>query len=78
MKCFECGGEMLEMHGSVRMTKKDGSLIIFKGIPLYQCRQCGEQYVPGKWAENIGGIMRDENAISPDEIMAVPVIALHG
>lgn len=28
MKCFECGGAMLEMHGSVRMTKKDGSLII--------------------------------------------------
>jgi YgiT-type zinc finger domain-containing protein len=69
---------MLETQGSVRMTKKDGSLIIFKGVPLYQCRQCGEQYIPGKWAENIGEIMRNECAVVPDEIMSVPVIALHG
>lgn len=78
MKCFECRGEMLEIQGSVIMTKKDGSLIIFKGIPLYQCRQCGEQYIPGKWSENIGEIMRNECAVVPDEIMSVPVIALHG
>jgi YgiT-type zinc finger domain-containing protein len=43
MKCFECGGEVTQTIGSVRMTKKDGSLIIFRGIPLNQCRQCGEQ-----------------------------------
>ncbi len=78
MKCFECKGEMLETQGSVRMTKNDGSLIIFKGVPLYQCRQCGEQYIPGKWAENIGEIMRNEGAVVPDEMMSVPVIALHG
>ncbi|MBW2119623.1 MAG: YgiT-type zinc finger protein, partial [Deltaproteobacteria bacterium] len=43
MKCFECGGEVVQTVGSVRMTKQDGTLIIFKGIPLSQCRQCGEQ-----------------------------------
>jgi len=30
MRCFECGGEVIQTIGSVRMTKKDGSLIIFK------------------------------------------------
>jgi len=34
MRCFECVGEVIQTLGSVRMTKKDGSLIIFKGIPL--------------------------------------------
>lgn len=46
MKCFECGGEVLEKLGAVRMTRKDGGMIIFKGIPMTECRQCGEQYIP--------------------------------
>jgi len=54
MRCFECGGEVIQTVGSVRMTKKDGTPIIFEGIPLSQCHQCGEQYIPGKWAEKIG------------------------
>lgn len=77
MKCFECGGQVIKTIGSVRMTKKDGSLIIFKGIPLSQCHQCGEQYVPGIWAEKIGDIMQkeDTSGFSQDNI-TVPVIAL--
>ena len=78
MKCFECRGVMREVDGRVRMTRRDGSAVIFKDIPLYQCSQCGEQYIPGKWAENIGEIMRDESAVIPVEILSVPVIALHG
>ena len=75
MRCFECVGEVIETIGSVRMTKKDGSLIIFKGIHLSQCRQCGEQYIPGKWAEKIGEMMRREDTLVPREILSVPVIA---
>ena len=76
MKCFECGGEVIKTRGSVRMTKKDDTLIIFKGIPLSQCSQCGEQYIPGKWAEKIGELMRREDNLIPQEILSVPVIAL--
>jgi YgiT-type zinc finger domain-containing protein len=76
MKCFECGGEVIQTIGSVRMTKKDGTLIIFRGIPLSQCRQCGEQYILGKWAEKIGQMMREEDSLVPQEIISVPVIAL--
>jgi len=75
MKCFECGGEVIQTVGLVRMTKKDGSLMIFKGIPLSQCRQCGEQYISGKWAEKIGKMMREEDKLVPQEIISVPVIA---
>jgi len=76
MKCFECGGEVIQTVGSVRMTKKDGTPIIFEGIPLTQCHQCGEQYIPGKWAEKIGAMMRKEDELVPREIISVPVIAL--
>ena len=76
MKCFECSGEVIKTTGTVRMTKKDGSLLIFKGIPLSQCRQCGEQYVPGSWAEKIGDMMQREDTLVPQEIISVPVIAL--
>jgi hypothetical protein len=49
---------------------------IFIGIPLSQCRQCGEQYIPGKWAEKIREMMREEDRLVPQEIISVPVIAL--
>lgn len=74
VKCFECGGEVIQTIGSVRMTKRDGTLIIFRGISLSQCRQCGEQYIPGKWAEKIGVMMREEDNLVPQEIISVPVI----
>ncbi len=63
MKCFECGGEVLKTLGTVKMTRSDGSLIIFKGIPMTQCRQCGEQYISGKWSEKIGELMRQKEAL---------------
>ncbi len=75
MKCFECEGEVIQTVGSVRMTKGDGTLIIFKDISLSQCRQSGEQHIPGKWAEKIGEMMRKEETLVPQEIISVPVIA---
>ncbi|MCH7914552.1 MAG: YgiT-type zinc finger protein [Deltaproteobacteria bacterium] len=76
MRCFECGSELIRTAGSVRMTRKDGGLIIFKGIPLSQCRQCGEQYIPGRWSEKIGDMMLRENELVPQEIISVPVITI--
>lgn len=75
MKCYECGGEVRQTRGTVKMTKKDGSLVIFKGIPLSQCRQCGEQYISGEWSEKIGNMMKNEDELVPQEIISVPVIA---
>ena len=76
MKCFECGGEVINTLGTVSMTRSDGSLIIFKGIPMTQCRQCGEQYISGKWSEKMGALMRQKEALVFDEILSVPVINL--
>ena len=76
MKCYECGGKLVKILGNVRMTRTDGSLIIFKGIPMTQCRQCGEQYISGKWTEKIGALMRQKEALVFDEMLSVPVINL--
>jgi YgiT-type zinc finger domain-containing protein len=76
MKCFECGGEVLETVGTVKMTRADGGLIIFKGIPMLQCRQCGEQYISGKWSEKIGELMLQKEALVFEEMLSVPVINL--
>lgn len=76
MKCFECGGEVVKTLGTVKMTQSDGSLIIFKGIPMIQCRQCGEQYISGKWSEKIGELMRRKDTLVYDEMLSIPVINL--
>lgn len=73
MRCFECGGEVTKTEGLVKMTNKDGGLVIFKDVPLSQCRQCGEQYVSGAWAEKIGELMRREDTLVPKEVVSVPV-----
>jgi len=76
MKCFECGGEVLKTSGTAKMTRPDGSLIIFKGVPMTQCRQCGEQYIPGKWSEKMGELMRQKETLVFEEMLSVPVINL--
>lgn len=76
MKCFECNGALVHTQGIVRMTKKDGTLILFKDVPLHQCRQCGEQYLSGHWAEKIGEMLRQEDELVPQEILMVPVVTV--
>ncbi|WP_035256471.1 YgiT-type zinc finger protein [Desulfatirhabdium butyrativorans] len=78
MKCVECGGEMMDVIGTVKMTCRDGSLILFKGIPMKQCRQCGEQYLSGQWSETIGEMMRRREELAYDEILRVPVVHIDG
>ena len=76
MKCFECGGVVVKTLGTVRMTGSDGNLIIFKGIPMTECRQCGEQYISGKWSEKMGELMRRKETLVFEEMMSVPVVNL--
>ncbi|MBI4399996.1 MAG: YgiT-type zinc finger protein [Nitrospirae bacterium] len=76
MRCFECGGELIRTAGDVRMTKPDGGLVIFTGVPLNECRQCGEQYVSGEWSEKIGHLLRRADQLSAKETLTVPVIAV--
>ena len=58
------------------MTRKDGSLIIFRAVPLNQCQQCGEQYISGHWAEKIGEMLHRESELVPQEVVAVPVVTM--
>ena len=47
-----------------------------RSYPDNRFRKNGEQYIPGKWAEKIGEMMREEDRLVPQEIISVPVIAL--
>lgn len=76
MKCFECQGELVATLGTVRMTTPEGNLILFKNVPLNSCRQCGEQYLSGHWAEKIGEMMRQRETLVPQETLTVPVVTL--
>ena len=41
MKCFECGGEVIQTIGSVRMTKKAGYCVILMCPPTPSCPAVG-------------------------------------
>lgn len=73
MKCFECGGELLEQKASLVFYKKDKSPVFFEGVQVDECGQCGEKYVSGAVSEKISGILESE---MPDEVdyLKVPVV----
>lgn len=77
MKCYECGGEMIEKVTSVEMKKEDGSFVIFSDVKVNECRQCGEIYLPAESAEKVGKIMRGEEEKQPKTYITVPVYAVH-
>ena len=71
MKCFECGGEMIEAT-TILHLEKDKKPLIIEGVPAKVCQQCGEEYISGPIAEKIGRIL--DQKITPAEIITVPVI----
>lgn len=60
MKCFECGGEVLKTLGTVRMTRSDGSLIIFRANGL----------------KKMGELMRQKETLVFEEMLSVLIINL--
>lgn len=71
VKCFECGGEMIETTTTLHL-EKDRRPLIIENVPAKVCQQCGEEYISGPVAEEIGRILDQE--ITPNETITVPVI----
>jgi YgiT-type zinc finger domain-containing protein len=75
MKCFECGGEIVEKRSSVVFYKRDGSPVFFEDVPVGECVQCGEKYLSGAILEKISDVLKCEE-ISAKKHLTVPVVSL--
>jgi len=71
VKCYECGGEMVEAVTTLHM-EKDGRPLIIEDVPAKVCKQCGEEYIAGPVAEKIGKILDEE--LTQAKHISVPII----
>jgi len=75
MKCFECGGEIVEKRSSLVFYKKDRTPVFFEDVPVGECVQCGEKYLSGGVSEKISDVLACEK-ISATKHLSVPVVSL--
>jgi len=75
MKCFECGGGIIQKNTSFVMYEKDGKPVFFEDVSLGECEQCGEKYFNGVTLEKIDRALKGEGRLSKREIK-VPVVSL--
>jgi YgiT-type zinc finger domain-containing protein len=75
MKCFECGGEVVQLKTSLVFYKKDKTPVFFEDVPVGECKQCGEKYVSGSVSEKVSEFLESEK-LDTKEYLKVPVVHL--
>lgn len=75
MKCFECGGNIVQKRIDFIFYKKDKTPIFFENVPVGECIQCGEKYLAGSTSERISEILKNKR-ISTKKHLTIPVVKL--
>lgn len=55
-RCLDCKEEMEETVGSILYTFDDYTITV-ENVPMKRCGACGEEYVPGPVAEQVGDLV---------------------
>jgi len=75
MKCFECGGEIVEKKSSAVFYKKNSTPVFFEDVPVGECVQCGEKYLSGAVSEKMSDILMCDEILT-EKHLSVPVVSL--
>lgn len=73
MRCFECGGEIVQVKTSLIFYKRDRTPVFFEDVPVGECKQCGEKYISGPVSEKVSEFLEAEK-IETKEHLTVPVV----
>lgn len=74
MKCFECGGEIVEKKISTVFYKKDMTPVFFQEVPVGECVQCGEEYLAGSVSGKISELLKKETLLT-EKHLTIPVVS---
>ncbi len=55
-ECLDCKEEMEETVGSILYTFDDYTITV-DNVPMKRCKSCGEEYIPGPMAEQVGDVV---------------------
>ena len=63
MRCHLCGSTLESLNTDLPFKIGDSTIVIFKGLPVLQCDNCGEYLIEDKVMERVEAIL---NKVSED------------
>jgi len=69
MKCRLCGGTLEPRVTDLPFKVGDSSIVVLKGLPVLQCRQCGETELENETMLRVDAILADVDKSSDLEVI---------
>lgn len=70
MKCNVCGSELKYSVNDLPFKVHQQSIVIIKGIPLWQCENCSEYEIEDKVMEGIDALLKNIDSKVEIEILS--------
>ncbi|MBI4384456.1 MAG: YgiT-type zinc finger protein [Nitrospinae bacterium] len=58
MRCLNCGGEQEKIVTDLPFKVSPGSIVIFKKLPVIQCRNCSEYAIEDGVMEKVDAMLK--------------------
>jgi len=69
MKCHICGNEMTKVVADLPFKISNSTIVIIKGLPVYQCGKCPEYLLKDEVMESVDKILAKVNGSAELEIV---------
>jgi len=73
MICHNCGGELENLITNLPFKIDYDSIVIIKGLPVLQCKNCREHIIEDTVMEKVDGIFRRIDKTTELEILSYAV-----
>jgi YgiT-type zinc finger domain-containing protein len=69
MKCSVCGSKLTNIITDLPFKVSDQTIVILKGLPVYQCNNCGEYVLEDSVMARVEDILQKVDAAAELEII---------
>jgi YgiT-type zinc finger domain-containing protein len=69
MKCHICGGDLHNTQSDMPFKLDANRIVIFKGLPVIQCKQCGNYLIEDRVVERVESMLNGVKASAELEVV---------
>ena len=70
MKCHQCGAEMEHVTTDLPFKVRENSIVIIKGLPVWQCGNCSEYLMEDGVMKKVDALLGRVDASAEVEILS--------
>ena len=70
LNCNNCGGNLESLITNLPFKLSDDCIVIIKGLPVLQCRNCSEYVIEDQVLEKVDGILNKIDTTAELEILS--------